>query len=171
MANPNILPNKAEGQIKVAVWCWGGGRHAVTRVGWGFMQLGDRSQLPVVPLWHSTVEDNHRQCDDAATQQRDRTYQSTCGASVPFQCTLHSRRPVSAPCWLLSTAESTQNGAYEHQKGTAWCVRVCVRHLRRRWWKAVWCFGPCSSGKPWFLPLIWMLIWHVPTAVTKKKTD
>lgn len=51
-------------------WVAGEGRrHAVTRVGWAFMELWDRSQLPVVPLWHSTVEDKHRQRDDAATQQ------------------------------------------------------------------------------------------------------
>ena len=28
--------------------------------------------------------------------------------------------------------------------------------------EAVWCFGQCAAGKPWVLPSITMLIWHVP---------
>lgn len=209
-SNPNILPNKTEGQINVAVWCWRGGGHAVTAVGWGFMELGDRSQLPVVPLWHSTIEDEYTQNDEATTQQTlTETYvtspfrapltslvlhiifkQIFCPQTFKIwfemyrgwkKCLraseqnisvhpLHSHRPVSATCWLLSTAESTQNGAYEHQKGaTDDLVCACLHHLRRRWWKAARCFGPSSAGKPWFLPLIWMLIWHVPAAVPKKR--
>ena len=27
---------------------------------------------------------------------------------------------------------------------------------------AVWCFGKCSAGKPWVLPFIKMLLWHLP---------
>ena len=31
--------------------------------------------------------------------------------------------------------------------------------------EAVGCFGQCSTGKPWVLPSMWMLLWHVPQGV------
>ncbi len=50
---------------------------------------------------------------------------------------------------------------------------VCVAYLGNTWhqdalWEegkpveAVWFFGQCSAGKPWVLPSMWMLLWHVP---------
>ena len=54
--------------------------------------------------------------------------------------------------------------------------RVCVSvaYLGNTWhqdalWEesklteAVWCFWKCSAGKPWVLPSMWMLLWHVPS--------
>jgi len=98
---------------------------------------------------------------------------------------LHSR-------WPLSTTESSNSGHMSIRTGpqsngrrwpglmnhvffyiTRMAGCVCVASLGNTWhqdalWEegkpaeAVWCFGKCSAGKPWVLPSMWMLIWHVP---------
>ena len=96
------------------------------------------------------------------------------------------------PCWPLFSAKSANNvhmriGTRPQSDGKrwpglmnhvffdimwiVWCV--FVTYLGNTWhqnalWEegkpveAVWCFGQCSAEKPWVLPSIWMLLWHVP---------